>query len=148
MRSEASKNLRLRSIRYHPRRSARPLEMDAGRIAVRVLFAYVFMLALIRVSGKRAIAQGTPLDFVLALIIGDLFDDLFWGEVSAATLVAASGSLVFLHVMLAALEAKFIPLARLLQSTPRLILANGAVIETARAGERVSECDLHMLLRE
>ena len=73
--------------------------MDPWRLVVRVLFAYFFALALVRASGKRAVKQGDPQSFVLAVIVGDMFDDLFWAEVSAAQFVVATGTLVLLHVM-------------------------------------------------
>ena len=73
--------------------------MDPLRLIVRVLFAYLFALALMRTSGKRSVKQGDPQSFVLALIIGDMFDDLFWAEVPAAQFVVATGTLVLLHVM-------------------------------------------------
>lgn len=73
--------------------------MDPLRLAVRVVFGYVFALALVRASGKRAVTQGDSLSFVLAVIVGDLFDDLFWAEVPAAQFIVASGTLVLMHVM-------------------------------------------------
>lgn len=72
--------------------------MDPLRIAIRAVFAYVFVLAMLRVSGRRTVGQGDTASFVLALIIGDLFDDLFWAEVSAAQFVVAAGTLVIAHV--------------------------------------------------
>ena len=50
--------------------------MELPKIVRRALVAYVFLLFLMRLSGKRAIAQGSAFDFVLALIVGDLVDDL------------------------------------------------------------------------
>jgi uncharacterized membrane protein YcaP (DUF421 family) len=73
--------------------------MDPLRLVVRVLFGYFFALALIRTSGKRAVKQGDAASFVLAVIVGDMFDDLFWAEVPAAQFVVASGTLVLMHVM-------------------------------------------------
>jgi len=73
--------------------------MDPWRLGVRALFAYFFALALVRSSGKRTVKQGDPQSFVLAVIVGDMFDDLFWAEVSAAQFVVATGTLVLLHVM-------------------------------------------------
>lgn len=73
--------------------------MDPFRLAVRVLFAYVFAQALVRASGKRAVKQGDSPSFVLAVIVGDMFDDLFWAEVPAAQFVVATGTLVLMHVM-------------------------------------------------
>jgi uncharacterized membrane protein YcaP (DUF421 family) len=73
--------------------------MDPLRLIVRVLFAYFFALALMRAAGRRTVRQGDVQSFVLAVILGDLFDDLFWAEVPAAQFVVASGTLVLLHVM-------------------------------------------------
>jgi uncharacterized membrane protein YcaP (DUF421 family) len=71
--------------------------MDPLRLIVRVVFAYVFAHVLIRVSGKRTVKQGDSASFVLAVIIGDMFDDLFWAEVPGSQFVIATSSLVLLH---------------------------------------------------
>jgi uncharacterized membrane protein YcaP (DUF421 family) len=73
--------------------------MDPQRLIVRTAFAYVFILALLRVSGKRTVKQGDIASFVVALIIGDMFDDAIWAEVPASQFVAGVGTLVFLHVV-------------------------------------------------
>ena len=73
--------------------------MDPLRLALRVLFAYVFALALIRASGTRSVKQGDAQSFVLAVILGDMFDDLFWAEVPAAQFVVAVSTLVLLQVV-------------------------------------------------
>jgi uncharacterized membrane protein YcaP (DUF421 family) len=67
--------------------------MDPVRIVVRAAFAYVFLLVMIRLSGKQTVAHGSTVDFVLALVFGDLVDDLVWAEVAAAQFVAAAGTL-------------------------------------------------------
>jgi hypothetical protein len=67
--------------------------MDPLRIAVRAAFAYLFLLVLLRVSGKQTIRHGTPFDFLLALIMGDLIDDALWSEVPLAEFVVAAGTL-------------------------------------------------------
>jgi uncharacterized membrane protein YcaP (DUF421 family) len=68
--------------------------MDPLRIAVRAAFAFVFLLVMVRLSGKHTVKQGTTFDFVLALILGDMIDDLLWAEVSGATFVVAVTALV------------------------------------------------------
>jgi uncharacterized membrane protein YcaP (DUF421 family) len=67
--------------------------MDPLRIAVRAVFAYVFLLVMVRLSGKQTVAHGTTLDFVLALVFGDMVDDVVWAEVPAAQFVVAAGTL-------------------------------------------------------
>ena len=71
--------------------------MDPLRIAVRALLAYVALLLFVRMSGKRTVKHGSPFDFTLALILGDMVDDLLWAEVAAAQFVVATGVLVLVH---------------------------------------------------
>ena len=73
--------------------------MDPLRIVVRVVFAYGFALVMVRLSGHRDVKQVDLHSFIVALIIGDLFDDLFWNEVPAAQFVVAVASLCLLHVL-------------------------------------------------
>lgn len=67
--------------------------MDPLRIVVRAAFAFIFLLAMIRISGKRTVREATAFDFVLALVFGDLVDDVIWAEVAASAFVVASSSL-------------------------------------------------------
>ena len=73
--------------------------MDPLRILVRVVFVWFFVLALLRVSGKRTIKQGDLASFVVALVIGDMFDDVFWSEVPASQFVVGAGTLAIMHVL-------------------------------------------------
>lgn len=73
--------------------------MDPFRIVIRIVFAYVFALVLVRIAGHREIKQVDPHSFIVALIAGDLFDDLFWLEVPAAQFVVALGSLFLIHIL-------------------------------------------------
>jgi uncharacterized membrane protein YcaP (DUF421 family) len=74
--------------------------MDPLRIAVRAAFAFLVLLVLVRVSGKRTVKQGSPFDFTVALILGDMFDDAVWAEVAMSQFVVASGVLVGVHVLM------------------------------------------------
>jgi uncharacterized membrane protein YcaP (DUF421 family) len=74
--------------------------MDPVRIVVRVLFVYVVALALIRVSGKRAVKQGDLTSFVVAIILGDMFDDAFWAEVPMSEFVVGAGTLLLMHSLI------------------------------------------------
>ena len=72
--------------------------MDPLRILIRVVFAYVVLLVLVRLSGKRSVQQANPFDFTVALITGDLIDDMLWAEVTASVFVVATGVLMTVHV--------------------------------------------------
>ena len=72
--------------------------MDPLRIAVRVLFAFALALIFTRIAGARTVKQSDVPSFVVALVIGDQFDDLFWAEVSAAQFAVATATLFLIHV--------------------------------------------------
>ena len=73
--------------------------MDPLRIVIRVVFAYLVALVLVRIAGHREIKQVDIHSFIVALIMGDLFDDMLWLEVSTAQFVVALGTLFLIHVM-------------------------------------------------
>ena len=68
--------------------------MDPLRIAVRTVLAYVFLLALLRVAGKKGLRNATAFEFVTALILGDLVDDALWAEVPFAQFIVAATTLM------------------------------------------------------
>jgi uncharacterized membrane protein YcaP (DUF421 family) len=74
--------------------------MDPLRIVVRVVFAYVVLLVLMRLGGKRLVTQASPVDFTVAITLGDLVDDPLWAEVHASLFVVAAGMLMFIHTAL------------------------------------------------
>jgi uncharacterized membrane protein YcaP (DUF421 family) len=80
--------------------------MDPFRLFARAVLAYAFLLVMVRLSGKRIVAHGSTIDFVLALVFGDLVDDLIWAEVAAAQFVVAAGSLFLCAGLSALLTAR------------------------------------------
>ena len=78
--------------------------MDPLRIAARVVLGYLFLLLLVRVSGKRTVRQASTLDFTVALIAGDMVDDLIWAEVNAGSFVVGAGMLFLVHTTIEALR--------------------------------------------
>jgi uncharacterized membrane protein YcaP (DUF421 family) len=121
--------------------------MDLARIAVRALFAWLFLLGLLRLSGKRSVAQSTTVDFVLALVLGDLIDDALWAEVSLGRFVAASGTMVLLEVVLDMLCARFPRASSVLQGDARVVVQDGEPLPSALRAERLHADDLAALLR-
>ena len=82
--------------------------MDPLRIVARVLFAYVVLLVLVRVGGKRLVRHASPFDFALSLILGDMVDDVLWAEVDAAVFVIGAGVLVMIHVAIDLLRFRIV----------------------------------------
>lgn len=121
--------------------------MELERIAIRALFVYVILLGLIRVSGKRTLAQATPFDFVLTLILGDLIDDALWAEVSLARFVVAVVALTVMHVLVAWASSRSEGLARLIDGAATAVMRDGEPLRAGLRRERMSEEELAFEVR-
>lgn len=122
--------------------------MELHRIAVRAAFAYVVLLALLRASGKRTVAQGTAFDFVLALVLGDMVDDLLWAEVSAARFTVGVGVLTLAHTLVSAAAGWSERVDRLVSGTPLAAVAHGAPRAAALRAERMNRHEVARMLRQ
>ena len=60
--------------------------MELERLVLRTLFAWLVLHQLFRYAGKRTVTgiggvgNQSGIDLMLALLVGDLIDDLLWGE--------------------------------------------------------------------
>lgn len=79
--------------------------MDPLRLVARCVTSYVVLLLLLRLAGARSVKHASPLDFVVALIVGDLIDDALWAEVPIAQFIVASATLVLAKFLLTAHRA-------------------------------------------
>lgn len=121
--------------------------MEPHHIAVRAVFAYVVLLGLLRTSGKRTVGQGTPFDFVLALVMGDLIDDALWAEVSAARFSVAAGVLTLLHTIVSLAVARSERFDRLVSGVAVPVLEAGRPRRDGLRRERISGPELERMLR-
>lgn len=122
--------------------------MSYSTVVVRALVAYLWLLLLTRLDGKRGIAEASAFDFVLALVIGDTVDNLLWGEIPPAVFLAATGTLVLTHfaVSLAAYASDRV--AWLTSGSPSRLVAGGAFVATGMRAERMRQEDVLGELRK
>lgn len=121
--------------------------MDLWRIAVRAVLTYVFALILVRIAGKRVVAQATPFDFTIALVLGDLFDDFFWAEVPASQFIVATGSIFLPAAVVELASCRSGRFYDLVNGLPRVVLREGKPESDAMRREQISRADLEHLLR-
>ena len=121
--------------------------MDPLRIAVRAFAAYAFLLGLVRASGKRSIAQATPFDFLIALILGDLIDDAVWAEVSYSRFIVACGTLGLTDILIKIAAFHSPAFFRLVHGSPTLALCDGVEDRQALRREQMNQGDVEHLLR-
>lgn len=123
---------------------------DLIAIAVRISVMYLYALALIRFSGKRSLGNLSAHDFLVALMLGDLFDDIIWADVPLANGLVAAAVLVAVDVLLGVAELRSPALHKVLSSAPTLVVEEGQWVEKGLRRERESKAEAreHLRLRE
>lgn len=121
--------------------------MSPLTIAVRVVVAYLFLLALVRVSGKRLVSEATGIQFVLAVMMGDLVDEAMLGTVPFAQLVVAAGTLTIAQLTIAIIAMLDLGVWRLIEGEPPVVLQNGIPRRDVMRGVRLSRKEIASLLR-
>ena len=94
------------------------------------------------------IVQGAPVDFVVALVVSDLLDDVILAGVPVAQGVVAIGSVMLLHALLAFAAYRNESLARLLGLGGTPLIARGKVVREKMHRETISDDELASYLRE
>lgn len=123
------------------------MELDLTGIILRVSIMYVYALALIRISGKQTLGQLTPMDFVVTLIIGDLFDDVFWAEVPVIEAMVAFATIVLAHMLVTFITSRNTSLYWMLASPARPLIEEGRLVQKNLQKERIRGEDVQFELR-
>jgi uncharacterized membrane protein YcaP (DUF421 family) len=123
------------------------MELSLTGIIVRISFIYVYALALVRISGKQTLGQLTPMDFIATLIIGDLFDNVFWGEVPVIEGVVAFTTVAVIHIVVTFITSRNTSFYRLLASPARPLIEQGRLVQKNLQLERIRAEDVQFELR-
>lgn len=116
---------------------------------VRAALVYLFLLLLLRLTGKRTLAQITSFDFVLLLIISEAVQQALIGEDNSMTNAAiVVTTLVGLNIVMSWLKQRHVWIDRLLEDTPLLIVADGKPLKDRMDKSRVDEDDVLDAARE
>lgn len=119
------------------------------RIIVIGTLAYISLLLLLRVSGKRTLAQMNAFDFVITVAIGSTFGRLITAKgVSLAESITAFAVLIGLQYIVSWLSMKSSRFADLVMATPTLLYFDGQFIHKAMREQRLTEKHLLGTIRQ
>lgn len=116
-------------------------------IALRVSVMYFYALTIVRLSGRRTIGAAAPLDFVVTLIIGDMFDDVFWAEIPLAQGIVGMTTIAVLHIVVAYAGYTCVWVDHLLGSNPVAIIRDGRFEANGLRQERLARGEVLSQLR-
>jgi uncharacterized membrane protein YcaP (DUF421 family) len=116
---------------------------------IRPALVYLFLLLLLRLTGKRTLAQITTFDFVLLLIISEATQQALIGEdnsmINGAIVVA---TLIGLNILMSLLKQRSKWFDRLLDDIPLVIVVDGKPLKDRMDKSRVDEDDVLDAARE
>jgi uncharacterized membrane protein YcaP (DUF421 family) len=119
------------------------------QIVIRTTFMYLYTLALVRLLGKRGMGQLSPFEMVIIVALGwAVGDPMFYDNVPLLHGIAVVTVVVALERLLVVLTQRNRRLERLIESSPVLLVTDGAIDQEAMNQEELSEGELFMSLRE
>jgi uncharacterized membrane protein YcaP (DUF421 family) len=120
-----------------------------AELLLRATVVYLALLLMVRVSGKRTVAQFTPFDLVVVMLISEATQSALIADdssVSGGLIVAAT--LLALNYGLGFVTARNRTLDRLVEGKPVLVARDGAIYRDALKKESISEADFREAMRK
>ena len=124
------------------------LSLPWWEFIIRALIVYGFLVALLRMTGKRQVGQLAPFDLVLLLVLSNAVQNAMNGgdnSVLAGILSACTLVLVNYLVGLAAYRSKKVE--ALIEGRPEVLIHNGRLYEEVLVREKLTHHELSAALR-
>jgi len=119
-----------------------------GRTAVAGLTAYVALIVMLRLSGKRALAKMNAFDLVVTIALGSTLAAIITSDrLPLANGLLALGLLVVVQYAVAWATMRSSAFRRLVKSEPTLLLYRGAPLGPALTGSRITSGEVLTALR-
>ncbi|HHX27736.1 MAG TPA: DUF421 domain-containing protein [Firmicutes bacterium] len=120
-----------------------------GISVFRTVLLFLLTLVAVRVSGKRSVAQLAPFDLTIIIMMGSIAAlPLEDPEISIWAGIIPIVVLSVLEYVLSALTVRWRGLEKVTQGMSTPVVLNGQVLYDNLKKERVSEADLHIILRQ
>jgi uncharacterized membrane protein YcaP (DUF421 family) len=112
-------------------------------IVLRAVVAYVFIILLMRIVGRRELSSMEPSDVILLVILGDLVQNgVTQSDDSVTGIVLAAGTIGLLATGTAFLTFKFRRLKNVVEGEPVILVEDGKPVDKNMRGERLTLDDL------
>jgi uncharacterized membrane protein YcaP (DUF421 family) len=120
---------------------------SAPQMCVRAIILFVFGIICIRIAGRRTFSQASPVDIIIALVVGSNISRAMTGKAPFFPGMAATLLLVVLHRLVAMAALRWPGFERLLKGPSVVLIRDGAVDHKAMRRHGISDADLAESLR-
>lgn len=119
------------------------------RIIVVGVLAYVGLVLLVRVSGKRTLSKMNAFDLVVTVALGSTLATVLLSKtVALAEGVLAFAVLIFLQFAVTWVSVRSPMVRRLVKNEPKLLVYDGRFLRDAMKSERITESEVLAAVRE
>lgn len=119
-----------------------------GQTAIVGILAYVALISLLRISGKRTLSKMNAFDLIVTVALGSTFATILLSKDVALTQgIVAFMVLIGLQFTITWLSVRSRTIAGIVKSEPTLLLYRGEFLSKAMKNERVLEAEVHAALR-
>jgi uncharacterized membrane protein YcaP (DUF421 family) len=119
-----------------------------GRTLVTGVVAYVLIVVVLRLTGKRTLSKWNAFDFIVTVALGSALANVILSrDVSLAQGAVALTLLCVLQLGVTWLSVRFDRIQQLVKSKPALLLLDGAFQHRTMTRERVTEAEIRSALR-
>jgi uncharacterized membrane protein YcaP (DUF421 family) len=124
------------------------LSLPWWEFIARAIVVYIFLLVILRVTGKRQVGQLAPFDLVLLLVLSNaLQNSMNGGDNTVTGGVISAISLVSLNWLLGYATFRNKKIGRFVEGRPQVIVHNGHVYRDVMASERLTQDELDAAIR-
>lgn len=124
--------------------------MDVNELlmtAVRAFAVYALMLVVVRVLGKRTVGNFSAFDLIVALMLGEVVDEIIYADVrfiQGTVAIVALGAVAYADSLLSYWDHG---MEAVLEGTPTIVVKDGELVRRGMRLERMNEKDVLGALR-
>jgi uncharacterized membrane protein YcaP (DUF421 family) len=124
------------------------LSLPWWEFIARAVVVYVFLLVILRVTGKRQVGQLAPFDLVLLLVLSNaLQNSMNGGDNTVTGGVISAVTLISLNWLLGYVTFRSKRIGRFVEGRPQVIVHNGQVYRDVMQSERLTQDELDAAIR-
>lgn len=113
------------------------------------LLAYLLMIFLLRVSGKRTLSKMNAFDFIVTIALGSTLATVLLNKnVALADGLVAFIMLIYLQYIITFFSVRSKKFNALIKASPTLLVFRGELIKRVMIKERITEDEVYFTIRE
>jgi uncharacterized membrane protein YcaP (DUF421 family) len=115
---------------------------------IRGLIVYLFLVIILRITGKRQVGQLAPFDLVLLLVLSNAVQNAMnGGDNSITGGIISATTLVVINGLVGRITFHNKKLERLIEGRPDILIHNGKLFADVMAREKLTHHELNAALR-